>query len=111
MDKLLRISLHCKLRLVEDDESAKIFYSITKLDKERGTDEQNYIVIDNSQIPAVQKLLSVTYPDYIELLYLPASQENDNIKLVGDLWEKWLVDLKEPIVDLSIEDDSEDDMN
>lgn len=111
MGTRLRISLHCKLRLVIEDDYSKVFYSITKSGKERDGDEQNYILINNNQIPALQTLISVTHPDYIELLYLPASHFDDKISLVAVLWEKGLVDLRGPMTSLSGEGDSEDDMN
>lgn len=81
---------HC-IRLLEEEDSFKIYYS-TENSKEYHEHEPQFFEIERYQVPVIKEII-LQYPNYIKVENLPNSEIDIDVKLgiVHDLWEKCLI--------------------
>lgn len=95
------------MRLVVEEDSPKIYYNTENAKYYHGEEEQ-FLIIDPSLIPCIEKLQRI-YPKFIEVEKLT---ENNIAKaqLVADLWERGLLVTNGPLPpDSDDEEDTDED--
>jgi len=82
-------------RLVQEDETVRLYYSTENTREFREVEEQS-LEVGEELAPAVEHLVT-TYPAWTKVEDLPVDQLEDRMKVVGDLWEKGIVMTSEPL--------------
>lgn len=90
--RLLRY--HC-IRLVEEEDTFKIYYSCEN-SKEYHEYEPQFLEVGSEFLPAVKEII-LRYPEYIRVEDLPIKGEDNKIQIVKDLWEKCIVVTEYPL--------------
>lgn len=99
-DTMVRLTRYYSQRLVVEESAVKIYYCTENANVYHGEEEQ-YLELDHSLIPAITALQN-KYPLYVNIESLPGSDEVKKIQAISDLWERGLIITKDP---LDIEDE------
>jgi len=94
-DTNVRLIRATAIRLVQEEESIRVYYSTENTRQFKEVEEQ-WLEVEEELAPGVEHLVT-TYPAWIKVEDLPVEQLEDRMKLVGDLWEKGILMTSEPL--------------
>ncbi|XP_008544704.1 ribosomal oxygenase 1 isoform X1 [Microplitis demolitor] len=94
-DTMIRLTrAHCA-RLVEEDNSFKLYYS-SENSKEYHEYEPQFLEVEENLVPAIKKII-LMYPEFIKVDDLPIDGEDNKVQVARDLWEKCIVLTDRPL--------------
>jgi len=94
-DTSVRLIRSTAVRMVQEGEEIKVYYSTENTREYHETDEQ-WLEIDADLAPAVDHLIT-TYPEWCKVEELPVEDLEARMRVVGDLWEKGILLTAEPL--------------
>jgi lysine-specific demethylase/histidyl-hydroxylase NO66 len=96
-DTNIRLVRATACRLVQEEDTVKVFYSTenTKLFREVDVEDQ-FLEVGEDLAPAVEHLIT-SYPAWVKVEELPVDELEDRMKVAGDLWEKGIIITSDPL--------------
>jgi len=94
-DTLVRLIRNTAVRLVQEGEEIKVYYS-TENTREYHEVEEQWLEIDSDLAPGVDHLIT-SYPAWTKVEDLPIEDLESRMRVVGDLWEKGILMTSEPL--------------
>jgi len=94
-DTNVRLIRATACRLVQEEETIRLYYSTENTREFKQVDEQ-WMEVGEELAPAVEHLVT-TYPAWTKVEQLPGEQLEERMKVVGDLWEKGILMTSEPL--------------
>ncbi|KOC60423.1 Lysine-specific demethylase NO66 [Habropoda laboriosa] len=85
---------HC-IRLIEEDETFRMYYS-TENSKEYHEFELQFLDVSQEFVPAIREII-LRYPEFIRVEDLPIDGEDNKVQIIKDLWEKCLIVTDNPL--------------
>eukprot|EP00088_Acartia_fossae_P053775 TRINITY_DN6138_c0_g1_i1.p1 TRINITY_DN6138_c0_g1~~TRINITY_DN6138_c0_g1_i1.p1 ORF type:complete len:508 (+),score=61.53 TRINITY_DN6138_c0_g1_i1:35-1558(+) len=94
-DTSVRLIRSTAVRLVQEGEEIKVYYS-TENTREYHEAEEQWLELDSDLAPGVDHLIT-TYPQWTKVEDLPIDDLESRMRVVGDLWEKGILMTSEPL--------------
>jgi len=94
-DTNVRLVRATACRLVQEEDSIRIYYS-TENTREFKEVEEQFLEIGEDLAPAVEHLVT-NYPSWTKVEELPLEELEDRMKVVGDLWERGILMTSDPL--------------
>ncbi|ERL95133.1 hypothetical protein D910_12403 [Dendroctonus ponderosae] len=101
----IRLLRYYALRVVKDSTTTSKLYFCTHNDKVYHGEEEQWLEISNSLLPAIE-VLQKSYPNFVVADSLPIEDETAKLSLVFSLWEHGLLVTNQPLPGLSEDDET-----
>ncbi|ENN77813.1 hypothetical protein YQE_05697, partial [Dendroctonus ponderosae] len=101
----IRLLRYYASRVVKDSTTTSKLYFCTHNDKVYHGEEEQWLEISNSLLPAIE-VLQKSYPNFVVADSLPIEDETAKLSLVFSLWEHGLLVTNQPLPGLSEDDET-----
>ena len=83
------------VRLVQEDDTVMLYHSCDNTREFHEVESQS-LEIGEELAPAIEHLIT-TYPAWTRVDSLPLAEQEDRMKVAGDLWERGIVLTQDPL--------------